>query len=298
MVFRDNELVLLIVLFVAISIFTIYSYPVIGYASSVVILSSTIAFSSVSILVGLRRYFFLAGATSHISLASLLAAIATVNIFTSNIGWILVVAVIVCTGLTSLVGYMVRRGVDKDAATAIIVSLSASLSVVLAYLIENYYVSTTIDVESLIWGDPLLVSQVDAIASFSTAIVSVVVMLLTYKAHALIGVDYDIAKTSGVNIGLYDGVLYVLLGVVLSSLLRIVGFILEHVLVLMPSSIALLVASSTKKIVWITLYVSLLASLIGTNLSVALDLSPSGTIGIIFGLFYIVVLWRRKIISG
>ena len=283
------------ILALTIFLFVVYPYTMVGYLPLIVILSSTVAFSSVSVLVGLRKLFFLAGATSHISLAALLIAIIIIGKLTTKVEYILMIAVIICTGLTSIVGYLIRKGTDKDTATAVIVSLSASISVVLAYIIKDHYGHVIIDVESLIWGDPLLVSQTDAMMSISIAIISLVITLLTYKAHALIGIDYDVARTSGINVRIYDMLLYVLIGVTLSALLKIVGFILEHVLVLMPSSIALSVVSGTKKMVFVTFYVSLLASLAGVSLSIALDLSPSGTIGIIFGFFYLVALWRRKV---
>ncbi len=253
----------------------------------VVIMASTV-YGVLSPIIAARRLFFLAGTLPHTALLSVTLAI----IISSLIGgFIEMWAVAFGAALVYMVAILTSRGVEPDVATAIFVSFSVSMTV-----IGMYYVLTMFPTETSLWayilGDPLLVTWRDI---HVITVISIVVLAMTVpflREHVLLGIDRDFVRLTGARSILYDTLLMTALALATVGLLRIVGFVIEHVMLLLPGSIAATAAKSGRRAMIIGFLTALFGGLLGLILSLLAGLAPSGLIGLVLLAIYIYGLVR------
>lgn len=253
----------------------------------VILTSSAIAYGALSTLVAARRLYFLAGATPH---AALFAVILSLPLtITLGIGTEIMWSTIIGVLLIYIAGYAIHRGINSDIATSVFVAFTASGSVLAGYYVLTRY-PVEFNIASLIIGDPLLTGLNDAVFAAVIASATFLGVYLTYREQISLGIDRDSAYLSGINAKVYDLLIFTLLGVVAIGMLRIVGYVLEHILILLPSSIALTTAKTMNEALEISIITALTASLIGLHIGIILNLSPAGLTGLVLLTYYIVSL--------
>jgi ABC-type Mn2+/Zn2+ transport system permease subunit len=148
---------------------------------------------------------------------------------------------------------------------------------------------------ALIVGDPLLVGWPEVTLASTIGLLVVATVTATYKKQVLIGFDRDQARILGLRVGVYDWLSYTLLALTLVGLVRVVGFVLEHVLVLAPSAIALNLTKSSSRALILSVSLSVVAGATGLSISMLTNQAPAGVIGILLTIMYLLSLfWRRK----
>jgi len=269
------------------SLFAVFVNPI----WVIVMVSAAIAYGSLSPIIASRRLYFLASASPHAALLAATLGIPLAKLL--SIGDEYTWAIIIGLGLIYLAGYMIHRGFEADVATALFVAFTASGSV-----LALYYVLTMFPVETSIWaiiiGDPLLAGWTDAIYALSIACLAVSTVILTCREQMCIGIDRSYVRLTGVNIRLYDLLIYTLLALTTVALIKIVGFVLEHILVLLPSTIAITLSRSAKGALVSSIGVSLVSSLLGLYLSILLGQAPAGITGLVLLIIYVAALILKK----
>ncbi|MEM4816386.1 MAG: metal ABC transporter permease, partial [Desulfurococcaceae archaeon] len=189
--------------------------------------------------------------------------------------------------------FLINKGIEQNIAVSIIVGLTTSLSIVsIYYVLTNYSIEYSLS--SIIIGDPLLVDLFEISVLVILAVICLLITLLTYHEQLSISIDIVSTRLSGVNIVVYDLIAYTLIGIGVVGLLKIVGYILEHVLILIPSSIATIVSKSAREALILSILLALNSSLIGLHLSILLNLPPSGLIGFVLLVIYLASMVSRK----
>ncbi len=278
-----------LLLVIMISIYAILLSITTSWVWVAVMASSALTLGAISALVGARRLFFLAGAAPHSGLLAVLVAIPLAYITGYDP---VVIASLTGVLLVYMVGYAIHRGHDPDVSTSVFIAFSASLSVILAYyVLTNYPVQT--DISAIILGDPLLATPTEALFMTGLSIVSFIIVWTTYREQVSIGIDRDSARLAGIKVWVYDLIVFTLLGLSAAALLRIIGFILEHVLILIPVSIALTASKSSGKAFAISILSALTAGLLGLNIALVLNLPPSGVTGAVLLAYYLLSLLGR-----
>jgi ABC-type Mn2+/Zn2+ transport system permease subunit len=69
-------------------------------------------------------------------------------------------------------------------------------------------------------------------------------------------------------------------------MIKVVGFVLQHVLILLPSAIAVAIAKNSKGVVLTSVVISVVAGVVGLYLAIITNQAPSGVIGLIMFLIY------------
>ncbi len=257
----------------------------------IVMVSASITFGLLSSIVAARKLFFLAGASPHSALLAVALAVPLTYTFGGGIYlWSMIIGVL----LVYIAGYSIHRGVDPDIATAVFISFTASSGVLVAYYVLTNY-PLGFDLASIIIGDPILTTWYDALVAVSVAIVSSILILLTYREQLSLGIDRDSAYLAGIRVPLYDLVVFTLIGLTAITFIRIMGYVLEHVLVLLPASIAVSRARGSMEALEISILSALTASLLGLHLGVILNLSPTGLTGLILLTYYLAAIASRRI---
>ncbi len=254
-----------------------------------VMVSSALTLGAISALIGARKLFFLAGAAPHSGLFAALVAIPLAYMTGYDP---VVIASLIGVLLVYMVGYAIHRGHDPDVSTSVFIAFSASLSVILAYYVLTSYPVQT-DISAIILGDPLLATPAEALFMIGLSIASFIIVWTTYREQISIGIDRDSARLAGIKVWVYDLIVFTLLGLAAAALLRIIGFILEHVLILIPVSIALTASKSSGKAFTISILSALTGSLFGLNIALVFNLPPSGVTGAVLLAYYLLSLLGR-----
>ncbi|MEM1509109.1 MAG: metal ABC transporter permease [Thermofilaceae archaeon] len=257
----------------------------------IVVIGSTAAFSSLSPLVHARRFSFFAASLPH----SALFSIAIGYLFSAALGghpmtWALVFSI----PLACLLVFFIHRGVSEDSATSAFITFTVSGSVAAVY-----YVLTSFPAQVSLWsyilGDPLLTGWDDAWTVAAVGAVTVATSAFIYYKQVLIGLDRDFSALSGVRVSLHDYVLAILLTLSSVSLLKAVGFAIEHIVILLPATVATRVAKSAKEFYVSSILLALVASIIGLLLSILLNLAPAATFGfVLLALYLVSLLWGER----
>jgi zinc/manganese transport system permease protein len=269
--------------------FTVF-YHELGAEPAAAMAAASVAFGFISSLIAARRLYFLAGAAPHAALLAATLAVPLAFTFGGNPYWY---AMPISIALVYIAGYMIFRGVEPDIATSILVSFSASASVLAVYYVKTSY-PVAFDVSAVVFGDPLLVTRSETVLALATAAAVAALVLATYVENVYLGVDRDLAIVTGLRVWLYDLAFFTLLGLTVAVMVKVVGFILEHVFALLPGAAVALGSRSSKGALVDSLVLSYTAMGLGAGLSVATGLAPSGSAGIVMLLLYLIIAaWRR-----
>ncbi|MEM0296749.1 MAG: metal ABC transporter permease [Zestosphaera sp.] len=247
-------------------------------------------FGSLSPLIATRRLYYLSAAAPHASLFSV--ALSMLIAGALGISDYYVTAIFVSTLLVLGVGYMIRSGLDPDVATSVFVSSTTALSVLLMYYVLTKYRLTSIN--AIMLGDPLLIPYHEVLMLTVMSVLVLVVVLTTFKESVCAGIDSDLVKLSGVKAILYDLIPYALVGLVAVTSLKLVGYVLSHVLALLPSLTSINVSKQARESLIHSIGLTTIATLTGLPLSTHFNVSPSGTVGILLTLFYLMTLVKRR----
>jgi zinc/manganese transport system permease protein len=262
----------------------------VGLEPTLGMVSASIAFGFISSLIAARRLYFLAGAAPHSALLAATLSIPLAFAFGGGFYWYAVPLGVV---MIYAAGYLIFRGVDPDIATSILVAFAASGSVLAVYYVKTSY-PIPFDISAIVFGDPLLVSHTEALIALITTVIIIVAVLFTYIENVYLGVDRDSARITGLKVWVYDLIFFTILGAAVTVMVKVVGFILEHVFALLPGAAVALRARSSKEALLASLLLSYIAMGIGAGLSIVTGLAPSGCAGITMLLLYVIlVAWRR-----
>lgn len=240
--------------------------------------SAGLGFGFVSSLVAARRMGFLAAAAPHSALLATAAAFILLKTPESAAAFSLLAGIL----LIYIAGYPVYRGVDADLVTYLFVGFTAAASVVALY----YASGAGYSIASLLLGDPLLATRWEAIYSLIAAGVVTLLSLSTYEAQVYSGIDRDDARLATRQLRLYDLAFFTALGIAAVGLIRVSGFILEHVLILIPAAIASGLASSAREALAVSVASALAASGIGGVLALSFNIAPAGAVGLTLTAIY------------
>lgn len=257
-----------------------------------VALLSSLMMGVVSPLIAARRLYFLAAEVSHIALlaATLSIILTNVTIVKSETFWVIAIGMV----MVYSVGIVIYRGVDPDVATSVITALSVSSSVIAMYLALTKF-RTSYSLWSLILGDPLLITRKDLYMLMGLAITVVVISLSIYKVIIYVGIDRDSAILTFGNIYVHEFLFFTVLGLTSLTLIRIVGYVLEHVLLLLPALITMNVVEGGRRIIFASTCFSLISSLLGFSLAIRLNLAPAGAVGFIALATYVISIALKRL---
>ncbi len=261
----------------------------------ITMLSAAIVYGALSPVIAARRLYFLAAAAPHTALLAALIAIPIAN----SIGFLPVYwwAIAIGVPLIYIVAYLIHRGVDPDIATSMFVALTASGSVIALNIVRERY-SSSYSIWAFIVGDPLLVPLSETIYTAAIAIAILTLTVLSYREALCLGVDKDYAMLAGIRVQVYDALIFGMLALATIAVIRVVGFVLEHVLILLPASIAMLFTESACMLLAISLTLSSVASLVGLYISTQLGIAPAGAVGLVLLLVYLIGMCIRKVMEA
>lgn len=254
----------------------------------IVMLGSAAAFSALSPLIHARRFNFFAASLPHSALLAVaLGHVAAAFLGGSPAAW----AVLLSLPPSCLLVLLLHRGASEDSATSAFVAFTSAASTAAVYYVLTSF-PARVSLWSYILGDPLLASWEDAALVVAVGAVSLAASALLHPREVSIGLDSSFSSLSGIRVKLHDYALALLLTLVSVSLLRAVGFVVEHVALLLPAAISSKLARNSREFFALSVLPSLAAAALGLLLAVQLNLAPAAAYGFVLLAVYLISLLK------
>lgn len=202
-------------------------------------------------------------------------------------------ATIFAIATTMLAGYAGRRGGTE----AIVASLAGSLTIGISiYAIVRYILPSEfrIMLDGYLVGDILLLSNIDIAILSMIVIVSMMLIILFYNEIVYTCFDPEGAETMGLNVKLFDFLIFFIIGIAGSVATRIVGSLMVYALVIAPAITANEISKSIKENFLLTMIITLIAGYLGLLISLMFNLPSSGSIAIVASSIYVLTMLIKR----
>lgn len=223
---------------------------------------------AIGLILVLRRLSQFGDTLAHVSLAGVAAGLVT---RTYPIVTGLVFTVAASLGIDAL-----RKAYSKYSELSVAIMLSASLG--LAVVLLSLAQGGGAEVMGYLFGSIMTVTAQDLYLIAGLGIGVLVILLLLYKEMLSLAFDEEMARISGLPVGLVNTIFIVLTAVTVTMTMRVVGVLLVSSLMVVPVATSLQLAQSFRgALVW-AIVAGVLSVLAGLILSFYLNLMPGGTV--------------------
>jgi zinc transport system permease protein len=185
-----------------------------------------------------------------------------------------------------------RSGLGADVATGVFFSVSLALGVVALGLRPAD--APAVDVESLLFGSVLAVSQGELGAVLLASAFTIGVLFWTGPRLAYATFDAELAAISGVRVARLESVLMALVAVVVVVGVRSVGAILVGAFVILPAATAHLLTARLARVAGLSAGLAVGATLFGLLLAYRLDLAAGATVVVVLAVAFFAALGLRR----
>lgn len=149
---------------------------------------------------------------------------------------------------------------------------------------------SNIDLQHILFGNVLGISQADMIQTALVSMVTLIVILLLRKDLLLFCFDPIHAQSIGLNITAIYYVFLILLSLTIVAALQTVGIILVVAMLVTPGAIGYLLSDRFEQMVGIAVGSGVLSSVAGTYISFHLDASTGGCIVVFQTLLFVIAM--------
>ena len=211
----------------------------------------------------LKRYSMIGDGLSHVGFGALAIASAL------GLAPLAVAVPVVVLAAVLLLRLSQNSKIKGDAAIAMISSSALAIGVV----VISVTTGMSTEVSSYMFGSVLSLSRGDAVLSVILSIAVLLAFTLLYPRIFAVTFDEPFAKSAGVRVGLYNGLLALLIAVTVVVGMRIVGTMLISSLIIFPALGAMQLAGSFRGVVLLSALISVVSFLCGLLFSMTL---PAG----------------------
>lgn len=246
---------------------------------------ASIACGIIGVYVVVKRIVFISGGIAHASFGGI------------GLGYFLginPVLGVVPFSIASALGMGVvsrRTRLSEDTAIGILWVTGMALGVIFIGLSPGY----APDLFSYLFGSILTVPFSDIVLMLVLDIIIISVVFLLYKEFLALSFDEEFATVLGVPVQRLYLVLLCLIALSVVILIRIVGIILVMALLTVPASISKQLTHNLKKMMFLSILLSVLFSICGLWLSYEFDLPSGATIVLVSGSGFFISLLFKKI---
>lgn len=204
-------------------------------------------------------------------------------------------AALFAVGSSLLVETMSTRWrVREDSAIAVVWALGMAIGVIFVFMTPGYVPELT----SFLFGNILTISNSD-IALFAVYTVALIAFFAIYfRKIVAVAFDRDFATISGLPVKFISTVMTVMIALCIVLTIKLVGIMLLMSMLSLPQMIAENFFSRLKSIMFASVSISLIGSVAGLMLSLAIDVPCSALIVAVFAVMYVISkitsVWLKK----
>jgi len=263
--------------------------PLLRYALFAGILSS-LSFGVIGSFVVCRRIGYIAAAIAHSVLGGIGAAIYFNR--AHDIGWLnpMIGALFAAVLSALVIGCVSLQAKEREDT---IIGAIWAIGMASGLLFLHFTPGTGVNLESYIFGNILLTSGTDVLATGVLSFVVLAVTLLYYHKLVAVCFDEEFARLRGLRSGGYFLLLLVLLAVSIVLLVRLTGIILAIALIVLPAATASRFSHSLWRIMILAVALSLVYTSGGLWLSFQTETPTGPIIVLIAAAGYVIALLKR-----
>ncbi|NPA47771.1 MAG: metal ABC transporter permease, partial [Thermococci archaeon] len=245
-------------------------------------------------LINMKGLAFLTHATFHSLLFGAVLGM-IIGLLFNSLGVVTLVAMLVTVFAVLGIAELEKRGFTTDSAVGIVASFVAGLTVLsfgvlYRVMATRPYYPVSENIVSYLTGEIFLITNGDLLFLSVFGTVILVVMLAFYRDFLYVSFDPEGVESYGGNVRAYLMVLYVLVGVIGALIVQSVGLITLQVVAVLPGAIAITLSDDMRRIILISLVLTLSVQLVSVFAAYETSIPPSGIATIIFGVIYGVLL--------
>jgi len=258
-----------------------------GFIQRALLAGSFIAVScsALGVFLVLRRLSLIGDGLAHVTFGGVALAM-----FLGVFPLYVAIPVVMASSL-AILKLVERARVFGDAAIGMVSSLGIAAGIVLASVAGGF----NIDLFSYLFGNILAISTSEVITSLGLSVGVIVIVVLLFHELLSLTFDEESARASGIRTGRINTVLVLLTAVTVVMAMKVVGIMLISSLLIVPPVTALQLARSFRGTMVTAAAVSVLSVIIGTALSVALDMPTGATIVVLNFVFFMLSLAYKKV---
>ncbi|MDO4799330.1 MAG: metal ABC transporter permease [Bacillota bacterium] len=174
------------------------------------------------------------------------------------------------------------KSVRGDAAIGLLSSLSVAFGILVASISKGF----NVDLLSYLFGSILAVTQTDLYIALALTAVILAIVLLVYERLFAFTYDETFARSLGLSAGTVDLVLATLTSLTIVIGIRIVGTMLISSMVVFPTVTAIQWRCGFRRTMFLSVFFSLTAVLIGLWVSFAWNLPSGACIVLVNGVYF------------
>lgn len=182
-------------------------------------------------------------------------------------------------------GYVTDNSrLKEDTVMGVVFSGLFALGIVLFTKIE-----TSLDIHDVLFGDMLGVSWADILLTASLTIPAFILIVIKRRDLLVFAFDPQHAKVVGLNTKLLHYGLLTMLSLVIVASIKAVGIILVISVLIAPGAISYLLTNRFEHMMWWSVLISTVSTVVGITVSYHIDSAPAPTIVVLLSLVFIVV---------
>ena len=196
--------------------------------------------------------------------------------------------------------------VKEDAAIGIVLSVLFSIAVV---LISKYTANIHLDIDTVLLGEiafaPFHTEEIfgfkiasGIINGLSILILNLLVITIFFKEIKISIFDRALALTLGLLPEVFHYLLMSLVSVTAVVSFDVVGATLMISFMIGPAATAYMISKNLRRMLIYSALIGAISSILGYHLAVFLDVSISGSIAVVIGVIFFVVLFGKKVVKA
>lgn len=258
-------------------IFDFFTYEFLRYALYATLLLA-LASGPLAPLVVAKGHAFMGAAISHSTLLGVALGLVIAQSFGTFSEMALYFSTFVFTLLMvlALAGPTLKKEVPSDSLIGIFLALSMSLAVI----VHQLFVSEVSDLMGYLFGQIILISQLDLMITFFVTVLIIVFILGNIKRWQALIFDPQGAILLGLSVKKYHYLFYTLLTLFVVVGVKISGSILINSLLLAPGIFALRFSKSLRQAIFLSTLFSVITCLAGLFIAGAFNLPPGSTMAL------------------
>lgn len=288
--FKYLLLVILVAISVVLALASHLEHPYIPRASVFALIGAALGFGAVSGLVALQKSYFIAHSMPHVVL--FIAPLALlIESYLGGSSWLYAT---VLTLFVSLLAGRLRERFESEIVASIIIAATASLSTITIYYATA--VISGVNVYAFVVGDPFLVTSEEALIALFAGLLTSAISLSIAREIGIIGIDRSLASSVGINVKLFETVALALIALVSATMVKITGFLIVTVSLLIPGALSAQIARGAKHHILVSIVIALASFTAGLYLSLYLNIPVSGGVGMtmLFAFVLTMVVLRAR----
>ena len=276
-----------------------------GLTIQLIAILISVACSLLGVFLVLRSMSMLTDAISHTVLLGIVLSFFITHKFDSP----LLIIGATLTGLLTV--YLVELITDtnlvkEDAAIGIVLSVLFSIAVV---LISKYTANIHLDIDAVLLGEiafaPFHTTEIfgfkiasGIVNGLSILILNLLVITIFFKEIKISIFDRALALTLGLFPEIFHYLLMSLVSVTAVVSFDVVGATLMISFMIGPAATAYIISKSLKMMLVYSALIGAISSILGYHLAVFLDVSISGSIAVVIGVIFFMVLFGKKVVKA